>query len=78
MWTFYYTIKWFDRVISDSYLEGRVCNELPQRNMYRADRGYISVEKTKPVDIGNQKIAVLKTESNWRTSAVLVDHPMLC
>ena len=62
----------------DSYLEGRVCNELPQRNMYQADRGYISVEKTKPLDIGNQKIAVLKTESNWRTSAVLVDHPMLC
>ena len=62
----------------DSYLEGRVCSELLQRNMYQADRGYISFEKTKRLDIGNQKIAVLKTESNWRTSAVLVDHLMLC
>ena len=62
----------------DSYLEGRVCSELLQRNMYQADRGYISAEKTKRFDIGNQRIAVLKRESNWRTSAVLVDHLMLC
>ena len=60
----------------DSYLEGTVYSELLQRNMYQADRGYISVEKTKRLDIGNQKIAVLKTEGNWRTNAVLVD--MLC
>ena len=77
-WLFIIPLNNLTELYQDSYLEGRVCSELLQRNMYQADRGYISVEKTKPLDIGNQRIAVLKTESNWRTSAVLVDHLMLC
>ena len=77
-WLFIIPLNNLTELYRDSYLEGRVCSELLQRNMYQADRGYISVEKTKPLDIGNQRIAVLKTESNWRTNAVLVDHLMLC